>query len=331
MGEEAQPTAVCCVLVALGTWGDFLPVFATAAHASLLLSSAGSREPPSGTPQQEKKGGRDVQNGAPPFRCIIVATHECLVKQLLREASVRGLKVYGHQCLPSGSESAAACDRNSEASAATAAPGCAAPAEYPDAVLQCEGGEEHPLASIGEGLPLWLLPLPSPPVRRGPNDAFDTKDAALLVPLLQGRAQLLISPGKGGGKHTEATASADVAASEFSFEKQQQQKQRWRLRPGVVALGLFAAVYAHAAAAAETPYLLLQPSPYARRAPPDFFGRLFAQHPELRPLLQSTEQQQQQQQEVQQQQQHEETEKADDIEGWALSHASRLVSKADIE
>ena len=175
-----------------------------------------------------------------------------------------------------------------------------------------------PLVPVVQGLPLWLLPLPSPPIRRESTQAFDPSEAAVLVPLLQGTGELLLQA-EGDTSHSYSPARRVCeTASTQQQQEQHKEQQRWKLRPAAVALGLFAAVYAHAAAASETPYLLLQPSPYSRKAPAEFFSRLFTEHPELPQLLHTAELQQ-------------EGGQLEDMEAWAVRQTSRFISKADLQ
>ncbi|KAL8272972.1 hypothetical protein Esti_003140 [Eimeria stiedai] len=329
MGEEAPPTAPataatataavatagglsCGVCVALGSWGDVLPVFAVACNAALLLSSnkgAPQRDwaplPTSALERGSPKASAEHQQQQQGC-CIALATHACWVSQLLVEASVRGLSAHagphgfrllvGDACSsPSSSSSAAACDAAGAAAAAAAG---------------------APLIPVGEGLPLWLLPLPSPPVRPHPSQPFDKNDAELLVPLLQGRCRLCCCV----PSHRAAAAAGEGGGG---AGLQQEQQRCCPLETKAAALGLFAAVYVHAAAAAKRACLLLLSSPYSRRlAPRAFFEQLFDQLPELRPMLHASSQQQQQQRKE---------EAVHGLEAWAVWHASRVMSQADLE
>ncbi|OEH76076.1 hypothetical protein cyc_04763 [Cyclospora cayetanensis] len=170
--------AVCGVVVALGTWGDFLPLFAVAAHTALLISkkralgafqALGHSKGPPTCELKQHVGAEGTHDARKPPPVLIVATHECWVRQLCSEAALRGLAVASPW---DASTPEAATTATGSAEAASPAGGSGG------AVLRCSKGDVS-LTSVGGGLPLWLLPLPSSPVRqevtqsRAPAEFFD--------------------------------------------------------------------------------------------------------------------------------------------------------------
>lgn len=268
--------------VAIGTWGDCLPLFSCAVRTALQFNA----------PSQ----GRRVP--------VLFCSHFCWVEQLLYEAATNGVSVEGvplWPCLlpPSGaSERDPGKRRVGQADSPRASEGGGrAEAGWLETQGE-EGVARHPLFRI-ETLDLWLLGLPSPPVH---GSAWHALEAAVLVPLLRGEAQIV----RGRlcafcvGCARKRTALACAAAKFFkalgakkgaSSPRRQTAEEmhcacqdsapRATLQVAVVGLSLFACVYWHATASC-TKRLMLVPSPYERRAPAGFLLQLREEFPGIR-------------------------------------------------